>query len=226
MLAQSNDVVEVEARYDDQCNGTSTCKVNVTIPTLMKAPVYFYYGLTNFYQNHRQYVKSRDDKQLHGDSIASVGDASTFCDPVTSAGGSSNRSALYVPCGLIARSTFNDTFILNNLDRGNTISWTNDGIAWQSDLDGLYSSHPDSRGTPMEPPVPGCTDLNNCTFQDPDFVVWMRVAALPTFRKLHRIISIDLEAGNYSVSINNNFPVYQFSGQKKFVLSTDRKSVV
>ena len=107
LLAQSNDVVEVEARYDDQCNGTSTCKVNVTIPTLMKAPVYFYYGLTNFYQNHRQYVKSRDDKQLHGDSIASVGDASTFCDPVTSAGGSSNRSALYVPCGLIARSTFN-----------------------------------------------------------------------------------------------------------------------
>lgn len=26
-----------------------------------------YYGLSNFYQNHRRYVKSRDDGQLNGD---------------------------------------------------------------------------------------------------------------------------------------------------------------
>lgn len=32
--------------------------------------VYMYYGLSNFYQNHRRYVKSRDDKQLNGDSGA------------------------------------------------------------------------------------------------------------------------------------------------------------
>lgn len=25
-----------------------------------------YYGLSNFYQNHRRYVKSRDDSQLNG----------------------------------------------------------------------------------------------------------------------------------------------------------------
>ena len=28
--------------------------------------VFMYYGLDNFYQNHRAYVKSRDDKQLKG----------------------------------------------------------------------------------------------------------------------------------------------------------------
>ena len=28
--------------------------------------VFMYYGLDNFYQNHRDYVKSRDDKQLLG----------------------------------------------------------------------------------------------------------------------------------------------------------------
>lgn len=28
--------------------------------------VYVYYGLSNFYQNHRRYVKSRDDSQLNG----------------------------------------------------------------------------------------------------------------------------------------------------------------
>lgn len=27
-----------------------------------------YYGLSNFYQNHRRYVKSRDDSQLNGDN--------------------------------------------------------------------------------------------------------------------------------------------------------------
>lgn len=29
-----------------------------------------YYGLSNFYQNHRRYVKSRDDSQLNGDPTA------------------------------------------------------------------------------------------------------------------------------------------------------------
>lgn len=29
-----------------------------------------YYGLSNFYQNHRRYVKSRDDSQLNGDASA------------------------------------------------------------------------------------------------------------------------------------------------------------
>lgn len=29
-----------------------------------------YYGLSNFYQNHRRYVKSRDDSQLNGDPSA------------------------------------------------------------------------------------------------------------------------------------------------------------
>nr|CAD1841546.1 unnamed protein product [Ananas comosus var. bracteatus] len=33
----------------------------------MKAPIYIYYELDNYYQNHRRYVKSRSDKQLrHG----------------------------------------------------------------------------------------------------------------------------------------------------------------
>ena len=30
----------------------------------MDPPIYMYYKLTHFYQNHRMYVKSRDDSQL------------------------------------------------------------------------------------------------------------------------------------------------------------------
>ena len=32
----------------------------------MKSPIFFYYGLENFYQNQRDYVKSRDYGQLRG----------------------------------------------------------------------------------------------------------------------------------------------------------------
>lgn len=36
-----------------------------------------------------------------------------------------------------------------------------------------------------------------------DFIVWMRVASFPTFRKLHRIINNGLAAGSYEIEINN-----------------------
>lgn len=45
-----------------------------TLETISFSPsqsnVFMYYGLSNFYQNHRRYVKSRDDSQLNGDRTA------------------------------------------------------------------------------------------------------------------------------------------------------------
>lgn len=60
-------------RYDnaDGCqdaSNTSICNLQIDLPR-MKAPVYFYYKLENFYQNHRRYVKSRNDEQLAGKVI-------------------------------------------------------------------------------------------------------------------------------------------------------------
>lgn len=50
------------------------------IPNDIKGPVYVYYQLDNFYQNHRRYVKSRDSSQLNGNYIKpdKLGD----CDPI------------------------------------------------------------------------------------------------------------------------------------------------
>lgn len=95
-------VVEVSLRYDNlpACAKGSSCNVTLTIPSDMAAPVYFYYQLANFYQNHRRYVKSRSDGQLRGDLTA---DTST-CDPLQTYAG----SPIY-PCGLIANSFFNGT---------------------------------------------------------------------------------------------------------------------
>ena len=54
---------------------------------------------------------------------------------------------------------------------------------------------------------------------DEHFIVWMRPSGLPNFRKLWGRIHQDLEPGEYTLNINNQFDVASFSGQKHFVLS-------
>lgn len=48
------------------------------------------------------------------------------------------------------------------------------------------------------------TDPGNNGFINEDFIVWMRTAALPNFRKLYRIIQKDsptLPRGNYTLEV-------------------------
>lgn len=47
----------------------------------IQAPVYVYYQLDNFYQNHRRYVKSRSFDQLKGNYLT-VAQLQTDCDPI------------------------------------------------------------------------------------------------------------------------------------------------
>nr|GEU81760.1 hypothetical protein [Tanacetum cinerariifolium] len=54
-----------------------------------------------------------------------------------------------------------------------------------------------------------------------DLIVWMRTAALPTFRKLYGKIEVDLKASDtINVIMQNNYNTYSFNGKKKLVLST------
>ncbi|KAL3522761.1 hypothetical protein ACH5RR_015595, partial [Cinchona calisaya] len=54
-----------------------------------------------------------------------------------------------------------------------------------------------------------------------DLIVWMRTAALPSFRKLCGKIEEDLDANHViSVYVSNNYNTYSFGGRKKLVLST------
>lgn len=78
------------------------CTIDFTVPTTMKAPIFMYYRLTNFYQNHRQYIKNFDFNQLLGDVVGSSV-LRTSCDPLAY---SNDGKAIY-PCGLIANSMFN-----------------------------------------------------------------------------------------------------------------------
>ena len=58
--------------------------MSINIKEKMDGPVYVYYQLDNFYQNHRTYVKSVNYDQLGGD-VLSVGDLDD-CDPVKTNG--------------------------------------------------------------------------------------------------------------------------------------------
>mmetsp|Transcript_22924 Transcript_22924/g.64414 ORF Transcript_22924/g.64414 Transcript_22924/m.64414 type:complete len:343 (+) Transcript_22924:142-1170(+) len=241
LLLESQDITEIEIRYDKICRGLDTCSVNITVGKRMEGPVYFYYGLKNYNQNHRRYVKSRDDGQLAGDST-SASDAEEFCDPFTTLNDSGNNDDLFLPCGLIARSYFNDTFELLSEGGGARVPapvpWTNDGVAWESDLDQLYDNP--KNGTPGICIIPTVGEYCNgsvsgraddgicsgqvpdevCYYENPDFVVWMRVAALPSFRKFHRIIPGGLNPGSYTVEIDNNYDVSEFDGEKLIIFST------
>jgi len=192
----------------------------LSVPTLMPAPVYFYYRLTNFYQNHRRYVKSRDDNQLHGNVLPCSSLTST-CDPVVSTGNDTNttQGAVYFPCGLIAKSMFTDEFRFIN----SSVNMSETGIAWPSDIQYKFA---EPAGGPLVNGTNATTivdvgPLAEFDIVDEHFIVWMRTAALPTFRKLYGIVHQDLPAGNYQVQITNyGWDASGFGGTKSVVLAT------
>jgi len=180
----------------------------------MKAPVFVYYELQNFYQNHRRYVKSRSDTQLAG-TIYTDENKVSDCDPLRSRNGK-----ILHPCGLVANSFFNDTF---NIFSPNTFTLNEVGIAWASDLKTKFKpiSEADqityaNQVTFINETYPGIGNVNN-----EHFVVWMRPAALPNFRKLYARIEQDIPAGTTLVfDVGVNYPVTGFDGKKAIVLST------
>lgn len=218
----ANGVVELPVRYDDKCGpanitGSSYCTVNMTVTEEMRSPLFFYYGLSGFYQNNRRYLKSRSDEQLQGTPSSTIN-----CEPISS---NSAGVAIY-PCGLIANSYFNDTFsaklcVGNSCGAWSAVNntWVKEGIAWPTDVEKKFVWKNASQN--------GATDVSVSGFvfpriDDEDFIVWMRTAGLPYFRKLYRRIKADvtLNKGDViTVTIRNTYPVDKFSGEKWIVLS-------
>jgi hypothetical protein len=78
------------------------CIIEFDVVGDLKPSLFLYYKLTNFYQNHRRYVKSLDTKQLKGKPVSVNQLEKGDCKPLASI----NNKAIY-PCGLIANSQFN-----------------------------------------------------------------------------------------------------------------------
>lgn len=82
------------------------CRIRFSLPADLKPPVFLYYKLTNFYQNHRRYVKSFDKAQLRGTYRSASDLDSGNCKPLGKTSANGTFKAIY-PCGLIANSLFN-----------------------------------------------------------------------------------------------------------------------
>ncbi|KAF3448801.1 hypothetical protein FNV43_RR09514 [Rhamnella rubrinervis] len=230
-LYASRDVVEIIDRYETDClpensrsnkdqkvqyiqgPGNKTCSRTIRVPKHMKKPIYVYYQLDNFYQNHRRYVKSRSDEQLRKNSSASDVDA---CKPEDNG----VNGLPIVPCGLIAWSLFNDTYTFSRNSQKLVVN--KKGISWKSDREHKFGKdvYPKNfqNGTLRGGKL---LDSSIPLSEQEDLIVWMRTAALPTFRKLYGKIEEDLQPNDViQVILENNYNTYSFSGKKKLVLST------
>ena len=224
ILIFSNQIIEIQKQYDNlpDCKESPICNISIEIEKDMDRSIMIYYQLNGFYQNHRRYVKSKSDVQLNGKTMTlEEMRKSQECDPVVTneemgfkegavsiTGKELNMKELAVPCGLIAKSYFNDVFRDWKLDN-ESITVNEKDIAWRADKELKYKN---------------TDDLSKqwINITDEHFIVWMRPAGLPNFRKLWgRIEDIDLKKGQIiTLTIENNFDVTKFDGKKFLILST------
>ncbi|CAI0441956.1 unnamed protein product [Linum tenue] len=225
-LFASDNVVEIVHRYDDLClqgssnavqhiqskNSNKTCAGKLTVSKEMKGPIFIYYQLDNFYQNHRRYVKSRSDKQLKYKADA---DDTGSCSPEAN-----TDEGPIVPCGLVAWSLFNDTYKFAVQNKAVDVSKKN--IAWESDRNHKFGSDVYPQNFQSGGLIGGANlETSKPLSEQEDLIVWMRTAALPTFRKLYGRIEGDLGVNdNLEVVVENNYNTYSFGGKKWLVLST------
>ncbi|XP_070052317.1 ALA-interacting subunit 5-like [Nicotiana tomentosiformis] len=234
-LSASEKVVEIIDRYDEDCIPTNyskpelayhdrvthiqnnksnkTCIRNLIVPKKMKHPIYVYYQLDNFYQNHRRYVKSRNDEQLRDPKYKD--DLKKTCAPEDM-----NGNEPVIPCGLIAWSLFNDTYGFSI--KGIPLPINRKNISWPSDRKHKFGSNVYPKNF-QKGGLIGGGKLNESIplSEQEDLQIWMRTAALPLFRKLYGKVEYDLEANEkISVVIQNHYNTYTFGGKKSLVLST------
>jgi len=128
--------------------------------------IYVYYELTDFFQNHKRYVRSRDDNQMGGGgapppdgTIDDVGGGlgvrgpAERCEPrryapADNASLPGGQRPVISPCGLVAWSNFNDSFSASLLLPGATeqrstprpLAIDDSAIAWPTDSSQLYGA--------------------------------------------------------------------------------------
>ena len=237
--------VEVSQRYDQSCFGpgfnsasasnsdrltwiynnslnpsATTCNVTLSITSAMPSPVYLLYEINGFQQNHLRYVWSRSETQL----VAVQSPDITYCTTESSYTYSNGSSSTINPCGLTAWTFFNDSFttlITRGISAPATLPLVLDGIAPQSDARYQFADYLTQSFNPIVNSKRGGDNITVYVREDSQFVIWMKLAPLPKFRKLYAIINQDLQAGDtVTISVNNIYNTFGFDGQKSVVLST------
>jgi len=223
ILLFSNDIVE---HKDNYCKNPKekTCEITFNIDKTMKPNIMVYYQIDGFYQNHRRYMKSRSEKQLKGDDITKK--EADVCEPAITNGQMGKEkafdnvtplkeSAIAYPCGLMAKSYFNDSFKFFkkaiDSDEEKEIKVNDKNIARKSDKE-KYKNNKDK--------TKQWIDIE----KDEHFLVWMRPSPLPNFRKLWGRIEEELKEGtNITIKVENNYNVsllFSPNATKHLIIST------
>lgn len=229
MLVTSLSLVECSKQYNDPPVGcASPCRQRVTLETSdckgvksdeIPGPIFFYYGLTNFYQNHRRYLLSRNMEQLSGKAIVDV-KALKDCLPALF---TDDGLHILSPCGLAARSVFNDTFeLMQTPSEAYIMREGVEDIVWPKDLISLFKNPVENENNvaslnTIHQWLP--EDVFPGKVENAHFMVWMRNAALPNFRKLYGIVDSPITLP-LQVSISNRYRVSYFGGKKYIYFST------
>jgi len=225
----------LEERMKRGLSRDCNCTIDVHLNTKWEGDVFFLYGLSNFYQNNLRYVRSRSYEQLYGELNNETVPKS--CGEY----GTNSVSAVYAPCGAIANSMFTDTFQLISINNGK-VPMSHENVAWPSDRDTNYKNprgdlkeafkyfaKPKYWINRVEELDDDEKDDDGNGFLNNDLMVWMRVAAFPTFRKLYRTLARSggngkfmngLPDGDYKLFIKYRYPVSGFNGKKIFVMTT------
>lgn len=230
LLAQWKLDTDDSQAYDDEKN---VCMIQFDVPHTLKGPLYLFYRLKNFHQNHRRYVKSFSEDQLQGKaaSVSVIKDTVGLnCQPLSV----NSEGKRYYPCGLIANSLFNDTFTLTLSGVNGTSSdyvMTNEGIAWATNKNRFkktkydyndivpppnwYKKFPDGYNSTNVPDISTWSEFQN----------WMFTSALADFYKLALRNDDDhMNAGTYEISIGLHFPVLPYDG-KKYIFISQRSAL-
>ncbi|CAL8100315.1 unnamed protein product [Orchesella dallaii] len=230
----------------EKCTHVSdrTCSVEFTVPFDMHTPVFIYYQITNFYQNHRIYTKSKEDPELFG-RIYDSRDEPIIPYGCSPAELQDRTGKVYYPCGAVAGSMFSDVFTLENRT-GASIPIDESRISFW-DFKNLKYAHP-----PDFDPLNYDKYKNGKFIQDftwpkqwseerwkewfesggvksSSFVNWMQPYHSSSVRKLYGSIRGHIAGcqqkgvlcrGSYRLEVKYRFEVDSINGEKSMILAT------
>jgi hypothetical protein len=201
-------------------NNSKICNITFKIDKKLNSKVLIYYQLNNFYLNYRKFVKSKNWEQLRGEDVKGEG-----CEDINTMEEMFGNNSIYYtnewnhtfkkndlanPCGLFARSFFNDSYELyKNINDKETIKINiiEKNISNQYLREKFFKRNKHYKTKQW-------IDVEN-----EHFINWMNVETFHNFRKLWGRIENDLDEGNYTFLIKNNYNVSKYKAEKFIVLS-------